>query len=120
VQSDYTTEDEAAGQIAAELHGYSIEFDELCAARHQLGAEKYGPGKFLTVDTIEEALSEIADLANYARYTYIKLRMLQEAILEQGTDAGVINDHGFMGSRQATSVRRETPDEGSTDTVVRP
>ena len=36
----------------------------------------------MTVDTIEEALQEIADLANYARYTFIRLRILQESIMQ--------------------------------------
>lgn len=84
----------------------SNEFDDMCEARHKMGAQKYGPGKFLTVDTIEEALMEIVDLANYARYTFIKLRMLQEAILVQGTDAGVVTPGGFMSSERATRLEK--------------
>jgi hypothetical protein len=51
-------------------------FDAECQARHEMGAEKYGPVKFMTVNSIEEAMAEIVDLANYARYTYIKLALL--------------------------------------------
>jgi hypothetical protein len=43
----------------------------------ELGAEKYGPAKFLAVDTLQEAMDEVLDLANYARMTYIKLYLLQ-------------------------------------------
>lgn len=51
-------------------------FDAECQARHEMGQEKYGPVKFMTVNSIEEALAEVVDLANYARYTYIKLALL--------------------------------------------
>jgi len=95
-------EDDVANAFAETLVGYSTEFDEMCEQRHKAGADKYGPGKFLTVDTIEEALQELVDLANYTRYTFIKLRMLQEAILVQGEGAGVLDDQGFIKTRDAT------------------
>lgn len=62
---------------------YSDEFDDLIQERHVIGSEKYGPGKFLTVDTMQEALYELADLSNYARYTFIKIRLLQERIAQE-------------------------------------
>jgi hypothetical protein len=62
------------------LQKYSDEFDELVRQRHEMGAEKYGPGKFLSVDTMQEALYELADLSNYARYTFIKIRALQDRV----------------------------------------
>jgi hypothetical protein len=99
-------EDNVAQQIAEQLTAYSDEFDASCENRHQLGAEKYGPGKFLMVDTLEEALDEIVDLANYARFTYIKLRMLQEAIIQQGTDTGVLGADGFMSTRDTTKLQK--------------
>jgi len=95
-------EADVANAFAETLVGYSTEFDEMCEQRHKAGADKYGPGKFLTVDTIEEALQELVDLANYTRYTFIKLRMLQEAILVQGEGAGVLDDQGFIKTRDAT------------------
>jgi len=68
----------------------------MCEERHEEGARKYGPGKFLTVDTFQEALEEIVDLANYARYTYIKVRMLQYAVALAITENQVpITDQGF-------------------------
>ena len=83
----------------------SEEFDDLCADRHKAGSEKYGPGKFLTVDTIQEALDEIADLANYARYTYIKLRLLQESIASQLPEEGISTD--FIGAKKFTSPKED-------------
>lgn len=66
-----------------DLQAFSNEFDILTAKRHAMGEEKYGPGTFLGVDTMQEAMDEVADLANYARYTYIKLRVLQEKVKAQ-------------------------------------
>jgi hypothetical protein len=56
---------------AAFVHG--------CAERMEKGEEKYGPFKFFEVDTVEEAMLEALDLANYARFIYIKLFLLQRA-----------------------------------------
>lgn len=66
-----------------QLQQYSDEFDAMVRERHEMGAEKYGPGKFLTVDTMREALFELADLSNYARYTFIKIRALQDRIAQE-------------------------------------
>jgi len=81
--------------LAEKVANFSEEFDALCQERHDMGEKKYGPGKFLNVDTMDEALMEIIDLANYARYTYVKVRLLQDRIQaeevarEQGSpDAG--------------------------------
>jgi len=87
--------------LAEFIEKLSLEFDEMCSARHAMGAEKYGPGKFLMVDTIEEALQEVADLANYARYSYIRLRLLQESIrlhIEQTPDVPGVQ--GFVSVRE--------------------
>jgi hypothetical protein len=64
------------------------EFDELCKHRHALGEKKYGAGKFLTVDTLEEALFELSDLSNYAKYTFIRVRLLQAQL--EGINEGVL------------------------------
>jgi hypothetical protein len=59
------------------------ECEEKAFQRHEAGAVKYGSFKFLGVDTLQEALEEVLDLINYGRYTYVKLRLLQEAIAEE-------------------------------------
>jgi hypothetical protein len=69
---------EAAMQLIQE---YSNEFDQMTQDRHSAGEEVYGPLKFLGVDTIQEALEEIVDLSNYARYTFIKLKILQAKVI---------------------------------------
>lgn len=64
-------------QLAEYVERFGIEFDNACSDRMAYGKEKYGPGKFLTVDTLQEALYELMDLANYAKFTFIRIRLLQ-------------------------------------------
>lgn len=73
-----------ATQVAQLINTFGSEFWEMVQARHELGEKKYGPGKFLRVDTMEEALQELADLANYACYTFVRIRMLQVALEQMG------------------------------------
>src|SRR3954453_3796768 len=49
------------------------------------GAEKYGAFAFLAKDTLQEALEEVLDLINYARYTAVKIKLLQEYLAQQAT-----------------------------------
>lgn len=80
------SETDVASQVLQQL---SDEFDILCQERHTMGAEKYGPGSFVGVDTIEMAIHEVLDLANYARYTFIRLRLLQQGMIEFVADGSV-------------------------------
>lgn len=83
--------------LAEKLAEYSKEFDDLTQERHVMGAEKYGPVNFASVDTIRMAMEEVADLGNYARYTYIKLCLLRDALMdEMPTSLGV---DGFFGGK---------------------
>lgn len=77
---------ERSEALAEKVADFSEEFDNLCQQRHEMGEKKYGPGKFLDVDTMDEALMEIVDLANYARYTYVKVRLLQDRIQREEVD----------------------------------
>lgn len=72
------------------LSELSDEFDKRTIERHKDGATRYGSFKFMVVDTIDEALEEIIDLGNYARYTFIKLRLLQERIRQMSNEAGPV------------------------------
>lgn len=69
-------------QLAKNVERFGIEFDNMCSDRMAYGKEKYGPGKFLMVDTMQEALYELMDLANYAKMTFIRVRLLQEQLEE--------------------------------------
>lgn len=72
------------------------EFEELTYARHQRGAEEYGPVNYLKVDLPQFIYEEMADIANYARYLYVRVRILEEAARERGLDlsAGLSQEGG--------------------------
>jgi hypothetical protein len=55
-------------------------FEQMTRDRHQYGQLKYGEHTFLGAPTMQMCLEEIADLANYAQYTFIKVALLKEAI----------------------------------------
>jgi hypothetical protein len=67
---------EDANTLTALVQSFSNEFDFMCQQRHEQGSKKYGFGKFLEVDSLEMMCEELADAANYARYTFIKLRLI--------------------------------------------
>jgi len=69
--------------LAEIVEALSAEFDHRVIDRHRMGAEKYGPFSFFNKDMFEEACQEVLDLANYARYSYIKLRLTQLQIAEE-------------------------------------
>jgi hypothetical protein len=69
--------DISKNRVAELVQESASEFDELCSHRMKVGEEKYGPSKWITVDTLEEALFELADLANYAKMTFMRIRLLQ-------------------------------------------
>lgn len=70
-------------------------FDVLVQERHDAGADTYGSFAFLGKNTVEEAMEEVLDLANYARYTYIKLYLmnvqLATALGEEEAEPGFIS-----------------------------
>lgn len=76
------------------LQQYSEEFDALCQIRGDEGAEEYGPTAFLKAPLVRMAAEELADLSNYARFMYIKLRLLEEKLHASGIDlsAGVAEE----------------------------
>jgi len=71
---------EMSPEITDLIQDLSDEFGDFCYDRHKVGQEKYGQFSFLEKDIFQEALYELADCANYMRYQYVKLRMLQMAI----------------------------------------
>jgi hypothetical protein len=88
---------EATVTVTELLKKLSVQFDEFTLERHKLGAERYGAFKFLELDTLEMAMEEVADLANYARYTYIKLALLKLKIDSMLPDEPIlIGDKTFI------------------------
>lgn len=68
------------------LERLSEEFDSLCQLRHDTGAQEYGETTFLKAPLVRMAAEELADLANYSRYMYIKLRYIEEMLDASGID----------------------------------
>lgn len=82
-------------------------FDQMLQERHALGAAKYGPLKFLSANTVEEAMFELVDLSNYARYTFIKLWFLNEQLDARFGGEGVnIGPDSFSSTKP--TIRGET------------
>ncbi len=71
---------------AERLNELSDEWGLFIQERHEMGAREYGPTAFLENDMFEFIFEELADIANYVRYTYIKLRLLEEVARERGID----------------------------------
>jgi hypothetical protein len=65
-------------------------------ARLDKGEAQYGSTKFLSVDTIEEAMAEVVDLGNYARFTYIKLFILRQSIARVTAQHPATDAKGFI------------------------
>lgn len=74
------------------LDRLSEQFDAECQERHLMGQKKYGPVKFLEVNSLQMAMQEVIDLANYARYTWIKLALMAH-LDSGGTVDGKEVDH---------------------------
>lgn len=55
------------------------EFDQFCIARHLDGAAQYGATGFMKNNMFQMIIEELADAANYIRYQYIKMRLLEGA-----------------------------------------
>jgi hypothetical protein len=70
------------------LEAASLEFDKMCRERWEMGAREYGETSFLNpeVDTLQMAIEEIVDLSNYARMTFMKLRMIQSVITNEANN----------------------------------
>jgi hypothetical protein len=78
------------------IEALNTEFNVATQVRHDMGSEKYGPVKFMEVDSLQEAYEELVDFANYARYTAIKVRLLQQYLAEQEVP-GIDKVEGLLG-----------------------
>jgi hypothetical protein len=56
----------------------SDEFNQMTMQRHVAGAEEYSEFAFLKNDMVQFIAEELADLSNYARYMYMKIRLWEE------------------------------------------
>ena len=72
------------------------DFIGLIESRARTGAEEYGEFTFMKNNTFDMMIEELADIVNYCRFTYIKLRIFQEevqnALSEHRSDLDVAGD----------------------------
>jgi hypothetical protein len=78
-----------SGDLTVAIQKASELFDKMTVERHELGQEKYGAFKFLGANTVEEAMFELVDLSNYARYTFIKLALMNDQLDEKLSGLGI-------------------------------
>lgn len=73
-----------SSMLLASKERYDAQFEAEREKRLAMGAEEYGPTKFLDINVIEMAKEEVIDLANYAQFIYYKLCMLEETTKDVG------------------------------------
>lgn len=78
--SDQNAARETAASFQELTQEASSLFFQMMQERHEMGEEKYGPIKFATANTLEEAMQEVVDLGNYAMYTFMKLYVLNKQL----------------------------------------
>jgi hypothetical protein len=104
---DETDAAQVGDAVVKQLQELSEEYDRRCQERHDMGEQKYGAGTWMGIDTIEMAIEEIVDLGNYVRFTFIKLRMLQQALDSDKSTASPQPGNEMMGKDAfVSSVRR--------------
>jgi hypothetical protein len=59
-----------------ELEELSDLYEEVCKARHAMGAQKYGPIDFMNNNIAKMLLEELVDIGNYSRYLFIKVSIM--------------------------------------------
>ena len=88
--SETGTEDGSAPEMSTAdvLNMLAAEFDQFCQERHNDGAKEYGPTRFASNNMFQMIAEEMADIANYCRYQYIKLRLMEGTFIsdESRTD----------------------------------
>lgn len=83
---DTSVPSESEAELATLLEEINKEFFDFCKERQDEGAQTYGPVAFLQNDMFQYMMEELADLANYARFAYIKLRLMERLANERGVD----------------------------------
>lgn len=78
---------------------------ERCQERIERGQEKYGPFKFLDADLIEEAMQEVLDLNNYARFLYIKLYILRMGMPKVVNKHPAADAEGFVSTKNMMGIQ---------------
>jgi hypothetical protein len=70
------------------INALAMEFDSKCEERHRMGAVQYGPMKFLEAENNLFGMigEELVDTANYAKYLFIRLNLMEATLNASGVD----------------------------------
>jgi len=98
-----------SSDLAELLQKADEEFVARCQERLAKGQEKYGEMAFLSTDTLEEAMQEVLDLANYARFTFIKLYLLKRAATKHSNRHPAADAQGFIPLKELFNAGQEHP-----------
>lgn len=72
--------------LEIDLQVFADEFFQMMEERYNEGAQEYGPTGFINNNMMQFIAEELADVANYALMTYMKIRFMQEVANEGGID----------------------------------
>jgi predicted RNA-binding protein with PIN domain len=89
--------DNEQAQFVQHLSDIAEKVELEAAERHVMGAQEYGSFAFLENDTLEMAYEELLDLINYAKYTAIKIKLLQEFVAQKAAAVGEPDTTGAGG-----------------------
>lgn len=84
-----TEEQLAAHELQQLLQDLNADFENACQERHE---QSDNPIEFFADDVISNMMETLVDIANHARYQYVKLAILQQQ-LEQ--DARIVGHAGL-------------------------
>lgn len=75
-------------------------FEEMCRQRHETGELDYGHNTFIANDTLQMLLEELVDTSNTARYTFVRLLILNERLVNEmeGQGVEVLGAQAFKGT----------------------
>jgi hypothetical protein len=95
-----SSESSIASALAEALKEADEAFVRGTQERHEKGQLKYGELTYLDNDTVEMAMEEVLDMANYCRYTYIKLWLLQRAIARVAQHHPATESRGWIPTKE--------------------
>lgn len=115
--SNVTDDSNVTPEQLAHMQELSELFDQLSHIRHQGGQQEYGVTTFLYNDVIRMMCEELADTANYARYQFIKLMLLQENLTAMLEEMGGEREMSEFGINSFRGAGKEWNDANRTDTA---
>lgn len=71
-----------------------------------MGEKKYGAGTWMRVDTLEMLIEELIDMMNYLRFTYVRVRAMQEMLETDKSTESALEGMEMLGKDSFVSYRK--------------